>query len=424
MKKLIISQSTACLFVIMLLFAQFALAVDYNFSGYGTVGYAQSDKSYKYLRYINKSGTYMRDTVFGAQLDVRFNSQWRATLQGMLMPAFSNDSGWNPLISWAFLSYRPTNDWLLRAGKLRVPFYLNAENMNVGATYVAARLPYEVYSVSPTMDFTGASFVKTWNIGDDELNLDGYWGQGNVSWRYYSRDKAMPYWLSLHGSVKGLLLTLHHHDAIFRAGLHTADLKLNDGTPFDVGMAPNVLTPASGMRGTYYTPSGQVSRIVAPTFNLGMDVGWGRGFRTQGEYVRRKFKGTGIGPNTESFYFTLLKELDNWTPYVTYAQIKSKNLATFQAVNGARVSALFPRTVVPAALINVRQREIADGLVMYDQYSWSLGTAYAVDTNSKIKAEWMVVHTGVTSSFVDAPVGGNARNQRINVFSLSYNFMF
>ena len=33
-------------------------------------------------------------------------------------------------------------------------------------------------------------------------------------------------------------------------------------------------------------------------------------------------------------------------------------------------------------------------------------------------------HIGQMSSLVDAPPGGNIRNQNINVFSLSYNFVF
>ena len=41
-----------------------------------------------------------------------------------------------------------------------------------------------------------------------------------------------------------------------------------------------------------------------------------------------------------------------------------------------------------------------------------------------LKAEFMRSHIGQMSSLVDAPPGGNIRNQNINVFSLSYNFSF
>ena len=61
---------------------------------------------------------------------------------------------------------------------------------------------------------------------------------------------------------------------------------------------------------------------------------------------------------------------------------------------------------------------------MYDQHSWAIGSSYALDIKSKIKAEWMIVDTGAVSSFVDAPAGEDSGDRRINVFSLSYNFVF
>lgn len=409
---------------LVLLFSQMAAAVDYVFSGFGTLGYAQSDRNYKYQRFIGSSGTFMRDSVIGGQIDARFNGEWGATVQTKIAPALNQDNRWQPSVSWLFLSYRPTNDLLIRAGKLRMPFYLNAENMDVGATYTVARLPNELYSVSPTMDFTGASFAQSWSAGNDEVDLDGYWGKGDMPWRHYTRDTATPSWSPLRADAKGLLLSLHRDEDALRVGIHTADISFSDANQFYTNMAPVVLPPSSGMSGTYYTPAGQTSRITTPTFNLGADLHWKHGFRTQGEYVRRRVNGTGIGPDTESFYFTLLKEVNAWTPYLTYAQIKSKNLAAYQAVNSARVSALFPGTLAPAANINAAQRAAADAMTMYDQYSWGIGAAYSIDKNSKLKAEWSVVHTGLVSSFVDAPVGGESGGQRIDLFSLSYSFMF
>lgn len=421
MQKHLVFMPCVLLCAVVLLVAQSALATDYSFSGFGTIGYAQSNQSYNYQRYIDQSGTFMRDTVLGAQLDARFNPEWGATVQAKYASAIDRDGGFKPVISWAFLSYRPDNDLLIRVGKLRVPFYLNSENMDVGVTYAAARLPSELYSQSPTMDFTGASFVKNWIVGDNELYLDGYWGNTDMPWRHYSRDTATPSWSPLKNKAKGLLLTFHQDENVYRAGLHTADIWNAEGNGLTVNLVSNPPPPIPGMTGSYYTPSGTTSRITAPTFNFGADVGLGHGFRTMAEYVRRKVNGIDIGPDTESYYLSLLKAVDRWTPYVTYAKIESKNLAIYQAVNGARVQGGPPGV---AAGINATQREAADMMTMYDQYSWAFGTSYAIDNKSRIKAEWLVVHTGVVSSFVDAPVGGESGNQRINVFSLSYNFVF
>ena len=427
MHKFISNMACALPGIAALLAAPAALATDTSFSGFGTIGYARSNQPYNYQRFIDNSGTFQRDTVFGAQLDANFNPEWAATVQAKLAPALNSDSRWQPVLSWAFLSYRPTNDLLVRAGKLRFPFYLRSESMDVGTTYAAARMPNELYSVSPTMDFTGASFVQTWTVGNSELDLDGYWGKSEVPWRTYTRDTATPFWLPLEINAEGLLLTLHQNENTFRAGYHTADITRTDGKLFYVSLSPNVMPPPSGMSGTYYTPpgsSGQTSKITTPAFSFAADVDLGGGFRAMGEYVRRTVKKVEIGPDTAGYYLSLLKEVNHWTPYITYAKIISKNLTAYQAVNNARVTSLTPGTAIPAADINAKQRAAADGMTMYDQYSWAIGTSYAIDPKNIIKAEWLIVHTGAVSSFVDAPAGEESGKRRINVYSLSYNFVF
>jgi hypothetical protein len=404
-----------------------ALAADVSLSGFGTIGYAKSDQSYNYQRFINDDGTLKRDSVLGVQMAAQFNPTWSATVQAKVAPALDNDTRIEPTISWAFLSYRPSNDWMIRVGKLRMPFYLNTENLDVGYTYDYARLPNELYSVSPTMDFNGATFLKTWNLADSELDLDGYWGEADMPWRHFNRDSQTAYWSQLKNNAKGLVLTLRDDDDSYRMGLHAADIWYADGHEFPEALAPTTLPPASGMSGTYYSPASYSSKIQSPAFNLGADVGWENGFRTTGEYVRRRIVGMSSGPDTESYYLSLLKQTEQWTPYVTYAKIMSRNLDIYQNVNSAQVTAVDPTDPVAvgtAAGINAAQREAADSMSMYDQHSWAIGTSYALDLKSKIKAEWMIVQTGAVSSFVDAPAGEESGDRRINVFSLSYNFVF
>lgn len=118
--------------------------------------------------------------------------------------------------------------------------------MDVGVTYAAARLPSELYSQSPTMDFTGASFVKNWIVGDNELYLDGYWGNADMPWRHYSRDTATPSWSPLKNKAKGLLLTFHQDENVYRAGLHTADIWNAEGNGLTVNLVSNPPPPHSG----------------------------------------------------------------------------------------------------------------------------------------------------------------------------------
>lgn len=410
-------------------------AVDFSLSGYGTVGYAISDQNYAYQRYIDSKGSFERDTTFGAQLNTQFNHKWGATVQAKIAPPElqNNDQKWQPTLTWAFLSFRPHNDWLFRAGKLRIPSYLNSENANIGSTYTAARLPVEVYATSSTVDFVGASFAKTWLLNENEFILDGYWGKAeHQSWRLYARDPGNPrskggapgeFFAPFALESKGLRLSLNSSGNTFLAGIHFADATARKSVT--LGPSTFVLAPAGGCApigippaaiGNYYCPAADSpTRVPFVATNLGASINLGHGFRTIGEYVRRKSEGSDITPNSTGFYLSLQKEINGWTPYLTYAKLTSKNSSLYRAVNSVQ-------TVSPS--VNAYSRHLADGIIVYDQHTWALGTSYSLGINSLIKAEWSVVQTGVVTSFIDAPVGGESGGQRINVFSLSHSFAF
>jgi len=421
-----LSNRVHCLACLLLSAASLsAHAVDFSLSGYGTIGYAQSDQEYAYQRFIDDNGTFKRDTILGAQLSARFDPEWSATVQAKLAPAADSDKTVKATLSWAFVSFRPTDDWLFRAGKLRIPFYLNSENADVGTTFTPARLPVEVYSTAATVDFVGASFAKTWQLNENELVLDGYWGKANdASWRFYARDPNGPpvqltpdgqpgeFFAKLNTESRGLRLSLNRGENTFLVGIHRADTTPRDSP----NLGPSTYVPAAyPFFGTVYIPAADTYKITTTTAHMGASIDLGHGFRTTGEFVRRKNAGSTLSPDSKGFYLTLQKEVGSWTPYLTYAKLTTKNRDLYRAVNTAQP---------PPSPFNGLERALADVIVVYDQHSWALGTSYAINSNNKIKAEWSVVETGLASSFVDAPPGGESGDQRINVFSLSYNFTF
>lgn len=414
-----------------------ASAAEVSFSGYGTVGYAQSDQSYNYQRFISKDGTFMRDSVMGVQMDTKFNEQWTTTVQAKYAPSLSDDSKWDTSIAWAFLSYRPSNDWLLRLGKLRVPIYLNSENVDVGVTYDFARLPAEVFSISPTNDFTGAGFSKSWNLDTTEVSLDGYWGKASTYWRFFMRDdlsaagglsrgaKFMPITVD----AKGLVLTAQTEEHRFRAGAHSTVATVTNGSSFVVDFPYENLTAAYGVSAYGYQATGAsvptTSSVRNMTYTLGADVALGGGFRMTGEYARRVVSDTKLGPDTTGTYLALLKEVGSWTPYVSYARLLSSATQRdiYMAVNGNVVSSPYLPATKTAAL-TASQRAAADGIVAYDQNTVALGTSFKISPTQKVKAEWARTHVGQMSSFVDAPAGADTGNRDINVYSVSYNVVF
>jgi hypothetical protein len=110
-------------------------AVDVSWSGYGTLGYTRTDSTLTFDRFANDQGTLKRDSVLGLQANAEFNPQWSLTLQAVAAPSLSDVSTLEATLPWAYVSWRPSNSLLLRAGKMRMPMYVYSENMNVGASF-------------------------------------------------------------------------------------------------------------------------------------------------------------------------------------------------------------------------------------------------------------------------------------------------
>ena len=408
-------------------------AADYSISGYGTLGFARSDKSYAYQRSIDNGGTFRRDSIAGVQVDAAFDGQLGATAQLRLSPASDNDAKYRATLAWAFLNYRPGNDWLFRVGRQRIPLYLSSQNYDVGVTYDFARLPTEMYSISPNNEMDGLSFSRTWSRGHDEFVLDGFWGRSKSDVRIWLRDGIAgvqnpgAMYRRLEADGGGFALSYRQKDNTFRMSLSRVAIGERGGSSSIPTTFPFV-SLGSGIG--YYKVDPMlpgpdiptIRRFDFTTLTLGADVIIGSGYRVISELARTNVPQTALSTQSTRGYASLLKRIDKWTPYVTYAFLKSQSAPL--NLHASVASTVLPGGVPNAAQINASQRATADGILAFDQRSLAIGTSYALSPTSKLKAELMHVRIGQVSSLVDAPPGGNIRNQGINVISLSYSVVF
>ena len=417
--------------LLLLLTGPLALRAEVEVSGFGTLGGAISDQDFIYQRYLDDGGTLDRDSLAGLQLDARLTDTWGLTLQARAAPVMYGGGGWDASLTWAFLSWRPSNDLLLRAGKLRLPLMLYSANSDVGTTFDFARLPTEVYSLLPTTDLKGLSFAKTWLDQDREWVLEGYLGQAYTEWRYYLREGLEPLFsagtmfLGYDMDMVGSVLSLYSGDNIWRIGLHRADATWSQGpvpTRFNfVSLAPGMgyyqISDAMPGPGVSYA-----DEYVIYLMTLGTEIALPHDFRLVGEFGRRYFQNATTGPDTSAAYLALLKRIGRWSPYIYWAGIRTDGsvLDYIDSMNRNRLPDIIPG----AAAINTSQRVGADLLSPYDQHSWAVGTSYRLSPTSLLKFEWMQTQTGRLSTFVDAPPDEDSGGRQINVFSLSYSFTF
>ena len=408
------------------------LGADFSVSGFGTLGYAQSNQPYAYQRYIDEGGTLKRDTVIGLQMDAKFNNDFGATLQLKAAPSLSSDTRYQGSVSWAFLSYRPTNDLLLRIGKQRLPLYLFSETYDVGATYDFARLPAEMYTISPSNDFNGVSLGKTVPLTNGDLTIDGFIGTTKTTFRLWFRGGSLPgqaagpVFIDEDVKLGGVSIAYKPGTDTYRLIIGAANIRRSDGGEFNRTYPFVTIGPGIG----YYQidpslPGPGIQTKRSETFavaSLGVDFGVGSGFRMISELSRVWIPDVDISAASTRGYISLLRRTGNWTPYVTYAAMRSaRNVRELYAGLNSNV---VPDVVPGAALLNASQRAGTDTLVIYDQKSISIGTSYAFSAKSVVKAEFSRTRIGQGSSLVDVPPQDNVRGANINVLSGSYSFVF
>lgn len=405
-------------------------------SGFGTFGAAISDQEFIYQRFIDDSGTLERDSLLGIQMDARLTPAWGVTLQTKLAPSARDDNDWEPTLSWAFLSWRPDDGMLVRAGRLRLPLMLHSANSDVGTTFAFARLPLETYSLLPTTDVNGLSIAKTWFDGAREWTLEGYAGTTHTEWRYYLRDEmpplfsAGPLFLGYDCKMLGAVLSLREQNNLWSIGLHRAQVFWDAGAlptqlPF-VRLIPNTdigyYKIVDSMPGA---PLRYADYYDLYMLTLGAKIALPGNIELIGEYARRGFSNALVGADTHAAYLALSKRIKRWTPYVYWSGIRSRQQALdlIMRINRNRIPAQLVGAE-QAAMLNTTQRAGADLLAPFDQYSLGIGAAYHLSPKMVIKAEWLHTRTGQLSSFINAPAGEESGGREINVFSLSYSLTF
>lgn len=407
----------------------------FSFSGFGTLGFAASDAPFTYLRFIDKDGAFKQDSILGGQLDIRLLPTLGLTVQGKAAPAADDDSSWEATLSRAFLSWRPTNELLLRVGRINITSLLHADNRDIQATFEFARLPPEVYVVeNPNQNYDSITLSYSAELAENELTLIGIWGRADSHLRTYFRDtipglvEEGPFFLEITTENSGAILQLVRGEDIYRAGYMYAVVEPE--TPYPTEFPYVEIMPGIGY---YQTSDGMPGPGVATAkkahvnfYSLSADVGIPFDLRMTAEYAYRDVKLPNAG-TIQGGYVALRKRFGRWTPYVLYAICKSdgESLDTYQRLQGNRV----PDFIPGADLINASQRAGADFLMVYDQSSYTFGASYSLPPFagiqiSKIKAEWSRVEIGAVSDFVDPYQGGHPHDQSFNIFSLSYSYVF
>lgn len=410
-----------------------ALAVEADWSGFATLGYARSDAPYTYQGSIDEDGTWRRDTRLAGQLDLRLSPRWSATLQAQVAPADDSDSRWQLRAAWAFVAWRPDNDWLLRAGRMRLPVYLYSESLDVGVAGDMARMPHEMYSVLPSNNITGLELTRSLLVGRHDLNISAYTGEASNKLRQWLRDGVPPRqpagarFTAVDVRMTGLVLTARSDTLTWRLGAHRAHTEPVGGRSLPVRYPRVDLGPGLGYWQVDDALPGpgieRVGRIRNLLLTAGAEWQLGAGWRLVGEAVTIRQKDTELGSDSRAGYVALFKRIGAWTPYASVGLQRSSDevLGWRLRLQGASLPAVLPG----AAQINAAQRTAGDAVYAMDQHSLALGASYSLSPMAKVKAEWLHTRIGRASAHFDTPPGRpDARELGVNTMSVNLAVAF
>jgi len=276
-----------------------ANAFDYSLSGFGSIGFAINDQPIAYLRHIDDSGTFRSDSLLGLQLEARLTPQFSATVQMVASAARDKDTGAEAAFRWAFLSYRLTDEWLVRVGRLRPPVLLNSQTGEVGVTYDQARLPVEVYSLSPVYDVDGAAVTKVWSTDTVEYGLDGYLGNTRIKFRdprtldsLYTKSRGA--YIPERIRLTGIVLSVATESATLKLGMHRVNVWPYGNRPARDELFQIPVPGAPPVGGTLFVPGNIIQQVDINVVTLGGDWRFGN-WRMLAEYGERDVRDSTIG---------------------------------------------------------------------------------------------------------------------------------
>lgn len=165
-------RNSLAMMVALLMCIPIANASDVSISGFLSVGGGMVDDedSVSYGGYDEEDLTFDRN-LLGLQVTGQVSEKITATAQ---LIARSNDD-YQVNSEWAYLSWQALDFIKVRAGRLRTPFYMYSDFLDVGYSYSWITPPQEVYYL-PFNNVDGVDVYLTGTLGMFDTSLQAYFG--------------------------------------------------------------------------------------------------------------------------------------------------------------------------------------------------------------------------------------------------------
>ena len=387
---------TALLFAALLFFAAglAAAAETFSIQGFGTLGAVRTDgDDVEFVRDLSQArGTgdhwsAATDSAFGLQAGWQPAAQWQVVVQAL--SRYRYDRSFRPEIAWAFVKYEPTPNLSLRAGRLGTEFFMLADSRWVGYSFLTVRPPGDYFWYLPFYSIHGADAALTLPAGEGIVRGKLFYGHSRGSipladeqWDIRGSPMVGGYLEYQSGpwQVRGSYANLR-----FERDLPLAPVLLKEAG-IVLAQADADFLKTRGTRTHYYS------------FGLVYDKG-----PLQAHLMLNHIEqGSNALESSDGGYALVGYRVGEWTPYLGYSRVYSKA--------GKR-----PPSQVAGYVV-------ADS--HSDQKTVFAGVRWDFARNLALKAQWDGIRGDADSLFPYRQDRRATWDGRLNVFSMSLDFVF
>jgi len=267
----------------------------------------------------------------------------------LALTAQGGQSGYEVTPEWAYGTYQFNQDWGLRMGRFKGPFYMVSDYRDVGYAYPWVRPPEEVYSTNPIKSVNGLDLVFQKTVNDVNYLLEIYGGSGTNETLVnanlapgFCPPASCPY--------------------------APTDVPFEFETYNSAGFSASIGTEAITFRAGYYNTKVNAPPIVSAESGsfagVGLIVDW-RNILFYSEYVQRDTDNTPTMsvafPDQNAWYATLGYRFSSFLPYVTFADIDEGNDAVPNALRQSSVALGLRWDIDDAAAVKFEAKQIDPG---------------------------------------------------------------
>lgn len=248
------------------------------------------------------------DSVIGLQTTYKFNDTLSLIAQGITSKDVFGDI--KPILDWGYLKYDSNENFIFKIGRIRLPYYKNSNNNNIGYSKLMIREPIEVYGQMPLFTYNGIEFIYSNIINKYFYTIQGNYGQEDFDIPIQTINEVFKNELK---DLKSINFTLGNDVIEARASYLRGQISTASPT------IDNLFSLLRQYNLNDLANKYEMKDKKSEYMGLGLFIDY-KNFIFSGEYGERKVDSFYI--NTQGFYTTLGYRIGSLIPYISYAKIR------------------------------------------------------------------------------------------------------